>query len=84
MCPWMASARHWDPTERCPAATSGGGGGKHTCGVPPQITQRWLFSVEDRYTHSIIYAVLPLLQLGLWTLIASAAVLQPEKQENKD
>lgn len=44
----MASARHWGHKERLLAAT--GVGDKHMCCVPPQITQRWLFSVEDRYT----------------------------------
>lgn len=48
MCPWVASARPWGHKERYLAARGGGGGGKHMCGAPPQITQRWLFSVEDR------------------------------------
>lgn len=78
MCPWVASARHWDHKEHYLASTGGGGGGKHMCGVPPQITQRWLFSVEDRYGHSIMYALFTLLHLRLWTLIAPVAVLQPE------
>lgn len=89
----MASAHHWDQKESYLASTGVGGGGKHMCGVPPQITQRWLFSVEDRYSHIcfINFIAVKTLGFGLWTLIASVAVLQPEyclselemKSENK-
>lgn len=54
-CPWMASAQLWDHKERYPAAVAAAGGGdKHMCGAPPPITLRWLFSVGDRYSWSIV------------------------------
>lgn len=51
MWPWMASVLHWAPKEDSPAA-AGAGGGRPVCGVPPQITLKWLLSMADRYSRS--------------------------------